>query len=192
MTKYKVHVYSYTYIYLIQPSKQVYCFVNGIINICYICVLYGVYKTIFLIHCHQSKKRITSLRLLCISLLLPIQNTWVSKIPHFIYLLLTLVILLLPESLLVIYFIYWHTEYLPFTTNNLIWRFCFHVPKYLHWDDPELFVMEYFQRPELVIIYIHYIYNQYTVTCKIALLLYIFLLFYIFIGDCVTIKANHF
>ena len=43
------------------------------------------------------------------------QNTWVSKTPHFMYLLLTLFILLLPESLLVICFINWHTEYLPFT-----------------------------------------------------------------------------
>ena len=81
----------------------------------------------------------------------------VSKTPHFMYLLLTLV---LPESLLVIRFIYWHTEYLPFTTKGLIWGVCVHVPKYewetssgLCWDDPELFFMEYFQNPELVIIY---------------------------------------
>ena len=26
---------------------------------------------------------------------------------------------------------YWHTKYLPFTTNSLIRRACFHVPKYV-------------------------------------------------------------
>ena len=61
------------------------------------------------------------------------QNTWVSKTPHLMYLLLTLVILLLPESLLVICFINWHAEFLAFTTNRLIWRVGFHVPKYV-WD----------------------------------------------------------
>ena len=38
------------------------------------------------------------------------KNTWLSKTHVF---LLTLVILLLPESILVICFIHWHTEYLP-------------------------------------------------------------------------------
>ena len=45
-----------------------------------------------------------------------------------------------------------------------------------HRDDHKLFVMEYFQNPELVI--------------RIALLLCIFLLFYIFIGDCESMFNN--
>ena len=56
----------------------------------------------------------------------------VRTILYFMYLLFTLVILLLPyKSILVIRFIHWHTEYLSFTTNSLIWSVCFHVPKYV-------------------------------------------------------------
>ena len=42
---------------------------------------------------------------------------------------LSLVIQLLLETLLVICFINWHTKYFTFTTNSLIWKVCFLVPK---------------------------------------------------------------
>ena len=88
---------------------------------------------ILLYHSHQSKKKIKCLRLLFIALLPPISKHLEGKTRHFMYLLLTLVILLLPEHLLVICFIHWITKYVPFTTNSLIWRVCFHVPNYV-WD----------------------------------------------------------
>lgn len=56
------------------------------------------------------------------------QNTWVRRIIYFIYLLLTLLIVHLPEYILVISFIQWHNEYLPFTTKSWILSICFHVP----------------------------------------------------------------
>ena len=114
-------------------------------------VQYKLHLTITCIfHSHQSNREFL---LLPCYFLYP--NTWVSKTQHFMYLLLTLVILLLPESILVICFINWHTDCLPFTTYSLDMKGLSGIGSSgSHWDDPELFVMKYFKNPELVIVYL--------------------------------------
>ena len=111
------------------------------------------------------------------------------KTPHFTYLLLSMFILLLPESLLVICLINWHTGYLPFTANSLIWRVCFHVQKYV-WDSKLGIILRWSRTVCHGIfskswtgyyIYIYdynYNYNQYTVTESLCYCVYFYFLYF--------------
>ena len=62
---------------------------------------------------------------------LHILNICVRKIPYFMFLLIFWTFCSLLNLFLVISFIHWHTQYLTFTTNSLIWMVCFQAPKYV-------------------------------------------------------------
>ena len=125
------------------------------------------------------------------------QNTWVIKTPHFMHLLLTLFILLLPESLLVICFMNWHTKYLHFTTKSLIiwaWAYGFVFMSQNMSGIASSGSLRWFLSWSILKIlnwlsYIHYNYNQYKVTESICYCVYL-LLFYILIGDWYNRSAD--